>query len=55
MQEAAGANQEMLGQAGGLDQFRHVSASSATRMQAAVWPGSNAASGGIPVLHAGMA
>ena len=31
---------EMLGEAGGLDQRRHVPASSGTRMQAAAWPGS---------------
>ena len=55
VQEAAGVNQEMLGQAGGLDQLRHVPASSAARMQAAVWPGSKASSGGIADPHAGTA
>ena len=47
MQQAAGADREVLGQAGGLDQQRTGQRMPdrwlrvATRMQAAVWPGSN--------------
>ena len=53
MQQAADAHREVLGQGGGLDQRRHVS--SATRMQAAVWPVSKAASGGRATAQAATA
>src|SRR5262249_900965 len=53
VQQVAGPHEEMLAQARGLDQWRHVS--SATRMQEALWPGPKEVSGGMAAAQADTA